>query len=57
MKKLVHVVVINGTPKEMAELKDELSKIDFNADFLITNENIKLRDVKYLIDQLKAMQK
>lgn len=59
--KIVQVVVVDGEPKQLLALRDELNKIkkklDFNAEFLITNDKIRFQDVKTMINELYNLYK
>jgi len=59
--KIVHAQMINGNREDIKNLGlilGELSKnIDMDIQFLVTNDQVQLRDVKYLIDELYALYK
>lgn len=59
--KIVHVAVVDGTPEMLKALGQHLTKMknDNNLDieFLITNDKVQVRDVKYLLDELIALYK
>jgi len=59
--KLVHFAVVDGTPEQIAALSKELSKmsdnLDFDLQFLVSNDKIVMRDVKTLIEELYTLYK
>jgi hypothetical protein len=59
--KLVHVAIVDGNPEQIAALRNRLGeikkKLPFDVEFLITNDKVQLRDVKYLIDELYILYK
>ena len=63
--KIVHFVVIDGNDLQikalaiaLSEMRERLQeKVDFNIEFLITNDKYQLRDVKYLINELYKLYK
>jgi len=59
--KIVQVVVVDGEPHQIKALSDNLSKmrkkLDFDVEFMITNDKIKFRDVKWMIDELYKLYK
>jgi len=59
--KIIQVVVVDGEPKQLVALRDELnkikSKLDFNAEFLITNDKIRFQSVKTMIKELYNLYK
>lgn len=59
--KIVHVQIVDGEPAQLKALRDNLKilkkKLDFNIEFLITNDKIKMRDVKYLLKELYSLYK
>jgi hypothetical protein len=54
--KIVYFQVIDGTPEIIEQLgkalKDIKERSGLDIEFLLGNENIQLRDTKYLIDEL-----
>jgi len=54
--KIVHFQVVAGEPHQIKALSQALSelkkKLDFDIEFLVSNDKIQLRDVKYLIKEL-----
>lgn len=59
--KIVHVVVIDGELNMIKALGEHLNKMkkdnDLDIEFLITNDKVQLRDVKYLLNELIALYK
>jgi len=59
--KIVQVVIVDGEPEQLAALRDKLNdikeKLDFNAEFLITNDKIRFQDVKTMIKELYKLYK
>jgi len=59
--KIIQVVVVDGEPEQLVALRDNLNKIkkklDFNAEFLITNDKIRFQDVKTMIKELYKLYK
>ena len=59
--KIIHVQVVDGTAEQIGQLCEELKKmkekLPYDVEFMITNEAIQLRDVKYLIDELYTLYK
>ena len=59
--KLIHVMIVDGEPTQLRALTDMLNKIkgklDFDAEFFVTNDKIKFRDVKWMIDELYVLYK
>jgi hypothetical protein len=59
--KLVYFQIINGdatTIQQLGEaLKDIKERSGLDIEFLIGNENIQLRDVKYMLDELYKLYK
>ena len=54
--KLIQIVVVDGEAAQIAGLMKELkkikSKLDFDAEFLITNDKVRFQDVKTMIKEL-----
>ena len=58
--KLVHITVFNGDVETVKGLRYEISKIKEkmpDMEFLITNENIEMHDIKHLISSLYDLHK
>jgi hypothetical protein len=59
--KIVHVAVLDGEQEMIRALGAHLSKMkkdnDLDVEFLITNDKVQLRDVKFLIDELYILYK
>ena len=59
--KIVQVVVVDGEPHQLKAISDNLriikEKLDFNVEFMVTNDKIKFRDVKWMIDELYKLYK
>jgi hypothetical protein len=58
--KLVHITVFNGDVESVKQLKKELSKIKEkipDMEFLITNENVEIHDIKHLVSSLYDLYK
>ena len=59
--KIVHVTVVDGEQKMIIALAEHLGQLkkdkELDVEFLITNDKIQLRDVKYLIDELYVLYK
>lgn len=59
--KIAHVVVLDGEPEMIKALAENLRKVKENSgldiEFLVTNDKVQLRDVKYLIDELYKLYK
>ena len=59
--KLVQFRILDGTEEEVTllseALKDMKKKLPINIEFLVTNDRVELRDVKYLINELYALYK
>lgn len=59
--RIVHFTVVDGTEEEVQELgsalKDFKTKLNFDCEFLITNERVQLHDVKFLIAELWKLYK
>jgi len=57
--KIVQIVVVDGEPEQLVALRDELNKVkkklDFNVEFLITNDKIRFQDVKTMIKELYTL--
>ena len=53
--KLIHVAVLTDDVETIKKLKEQLTLLKEklpDVEFLITNDKIQLRDIKYLIDDL-----
>ena len=54
--KLIHFSIVDGNEEQIATLARALAtlkdKIPFDMEFLVTNDKIRLYDVKYLIKEL-----
>jgi hypothetical protein len=58
--KLCHFMLFNSTDKEiknfakvLAPLKDKInSSLDYDIEFLLTNQDVQLMDLKYILDYL-----
>jgi len=59
--KIVQIVVVDGEPHQIKALSDNISqlkkKLNFDVEFVITNDKIKFRDVKWMIDELYKLYK
>lgn len=59
--KIVHVAVLDGEPEMIKALAQHLSKLKedtgLDVEFLVTNDKVQLRDVKYMIDELYHLYK
>jgi len=59
--KIIHVQVVEGTQEQIGvlgkALKELKDKLPFDVEFMVTNDAIQLRDVKYLIDELYTLYK
>jgi len=59
--KIVHVSVLDGDIPQIEALQKVLGsikkKLPYNVEFLITNDKIKFRDVRQLIDELYKLYK
>jgi len=59
--KLVHVMIVDGEPAQLKALSENLKtlkkKLDFDVEFMVTNDKIKFRDVKWMIDELFKLYK
>lgn len=59
--KLVHVMIVDGEPQQLKALSETLSKLKkklpFDAEFFISNDKIKFRDIKWMIDELYILYK
>lgn len=63
--KILHVQVIDGDEKDidaigksLKEVREKLeSKLDFELEFLISNDRVEIRDVRTLIKELMALYK
>lgn len=63
--KILHVQVIDGDEKDidaigksLKEVREKLeSKLDFELEFLVSNDRVEIRDVRTLIKELMALYK
>jgi len=59
--KIVHIAVVDGEPQQIRALANRLSeirdKLPFDAEFLITNDKVQFRDVKWLLQELVSLVK
>ena len=59
--KIIQVMVVDGEPHQLKALVENLSKLkkklDFDVEFMVTNDKIQFRDVKWLIDELYKLYK
>lgn len=59
--KIVQVAVIDGDVDQIDALRQGLlklkEKLPYDVEFIVTNDSIQLRDVKYLIDELYKLYK
>ena len=59
--KLVQFRILDGTEEEVTLLTEALKnikkKLPVNMEFLVTNERVELRDIKYHINELYALYK
>ena len=59
--KIIHVEVVDGEPQQIKVLskylKEVKEKLNFDAEFIITNGKIKFRDAKWLIEELYSVMK
>lgn len=59
--KIVHVAVVDGEPAMLKALGEHLTKMkkenNLDIEFLITNDKVQVRDVKYLLKELIALYK
>ena len=59
--KIVQVVVVDGEPDQLIALRDNLNKmkkkLQFDVEFLITNDQVRLQDVRTMIDELYKLYK
>lgn len=59
--KIIHVAIVDGEPQQLKKLSEELNKLkkklDFDVEFMVTNDKIKFRDVKWLINELYKLYK
>jgi len=57
--KILHIAVVDATPKEIEQLRDALKtlkeKLPYDIEFLITNDKIQLFDVAHLIKELYVL--
>lgn len=60
-KKLVHVAIVDGTKEQIKELIEHLNILKKSAnldyEFLVTNDTIKVRDVRWLLEELYLLMK
>lgn len=61
MSKIVHFQIIGGDQEDVKNLSMALNDMrkttELDIEFLVTNENIQLRDVKWMIDELYKLYK
>jgi len=54
--RILHISVANGKPEDVKAVRDAIQvlkgKLDFDVEFLVTNEMIELRDVRTMISEL-----
>jgi len=54
--KIVHVAVVDGEPEMIRKLAEHLRVLkesnDLDIEFIITNDKVEVRDVKYLLEEL-----
>lgn len=59
--KLVQFIIADGNEEQVKALTRALSniksKLPFDVEFLVTNDKVKMRDVKYLITELYQLYK
>jgi len=59
--KLVHFMIVDGNEEQIATLATAVNtlkdKLPYEIEFLVTNDRIRLYDVKYLIDELYKIYK
>lgn len=59
--KIIQVVIVDGEPEMIKVLSTALGelkkKLPFNAEFFITNDKIRFRDVKWMIKELYDLYK
>lgn len=59
--KIVHVKVFDAFSSDVVQLSKELNKLkkklDFNVEFILTSDKIEIRDIKYLIKELKKLER
>ena len=59
--KLVQFRILDGTEEEVTLLTEALKnikkKLPINIEFLVTNDRVELRDIKYLINELYTLYK
>ena len=59
--KIIQVAIVDGNIEDIKALRDALEKLKeslpYDVEFLVTNDTIQLRDIKYLIDSLYVLYK
>ena len=59
--KIVHFTIVDGTQEEVDQLKAHLlkikNKLDYDIEFLITNDNVKSVNVENLLKSLMELYK
>jgi len=59
--KIVQVLIVDASVNDLKAMKDALDKLKeklpYDVEFLITNQEVQLRDVKYLLDSLYTLYK
>jgi hypothetical protein len=59
--KIIQVAIVDGNIEDIKALRDALEKLKeslpYDVEFLVTNDSIQLRDIKYLIDSLYILYK
>ena len=59
--KLIHVSVVDGEPQQISKLRDrhqELKEsLDFETEFIVTNDKISWRDAKWLVEEIYNLMK
>ena len=59
--KIIQVAIVDGNIEDIKALRDALEKLKeslpYDVEFLVTNDTIQLRDIKYLIDSLYILYK
>lgn len=59
--KIVHVAVVDGEPQHIKALNDRLKKLkndlNFEVEFVVTNDKVNFRDAKWLIQEIYQLMK
>ena len=59
--KIVQVLIVDASVNDLKAMKDALDKLKeklpYDVEFLITNQEVQLRDMKYLLDSLYTLYK